>query len=209
VCGANLHQIGVAMTQYVMDNAKYPGHHSSTWDSQYGAVIVWPPRLRFYMKGHVGPFYCPAARPVTRWVVRYDPSPTYNKGKPYYYKREIPIWSSSFFGYGYNDWGTREFTIPHLGLGAVPGDKEYGELPERRVKVPSDMIAMADSNADGIWDTAIDPDADVNSEGPGKLHLGGAEVLFCDGHVAWFRQKSLVARDTASRARWNNDHKNH
>jgi len=204
VCGANFHQIGIALSQYLQDHAHYPGHHTDQTN-----IAVWPPRLRFYMKDNVGSFWCPASHPINKWVVRYHPSPSYNLGGRYYHKHEIPITSSSFFSYGYNDWGTREFSNPHQGLGAVVGHPIYGELPERRVKTPSDVIAMADGNADGIWDTAIDPDTGEYREYPSKRHYGGSEVLFCDGHVSWFSQKVLLDRSPETRRRWNNDHLPH
>ena len=33
---------------------------------------------------------------------------------------------------------------------------------------------------------------------PGRVHGGGANVLFCDGHVTWYRQEDLIV-DAADR----------
>ena len=48
---------------------------------------------------------------------------------------------------------------------------------------------------------------------PGRVHKGGANVLFCDGHVQWHIQSELVlTSDVASPANlakrrlWNFDH---
>ena len=86
----------------------------------------------------------------------------------------------------------------------------------KRVKVPSEMIAITDSTVDGIWDCAIDaPNDPVNGIGfprgfPGRIHNGGANVLFCDGHVQWYLQRELVpqtgAAETARGRLWNSDH---
>ena len=48
---------------------------------------------------------------------------------------------------------------------------------------------------------------------PGAVHEGGANVLFCDGHVEWYLQKDLidVHRDNPKSREmtrmWNNDHR--
>jgi prepilin-type processing-associated H-X9-DG protein len=51
-------------------------------------------------------------------------------------------------------------------------------------------------------------------EAPGKIHNKGANILFCDGHVAWYLKTDLVlynnppAMKAAQIARmWNNDNK--
>ena len=48
---------------------------------------------------------------------------------------------------------------------------------------------------------------------PGNVHRGGANVLFCDGHVQWFVQKDLLVTyevalpaEEPIRRMWNNDH---
>jgi prepilin-type processing-associated H-X9-DG protein len=107
----------------------------------------------------------------------------------------------SFFTYGYNQWGTGDRGgESRVGLGndisAVGGPRAYrdpavpyGQVHVSRVKVPADMIAIADSSVDGIWDFAIDGPVDPGwvigfPRGfPGAVHRGGANVLFCDGHV--------------------------
>jgi prepilin-type processing-associated H-X9-DG protein len=78
------------------------------------------------------------------------------------------------------------------------------------------MIAVADSTSDGRNDYAMRPDndpADMGGIWPGRVHGGGANVLFCDGHVSWYPQRDLLVDrgDTTpanlNRARmWNNDH---
>ena len=47
---------------------------------------------------------------------------------------------------------------------------------------------------------------------PGRVHGGGANVLFCDGHVTWYRQDELLVDQVDWQLRqykvrrWNNDH---
>ena len=48
---------------------------------------------------------------------------------------------------------------------------------------------------------------------PGRVHAGGANVVFCDGHVSWYVQRDLVVHDPPTAAEaptvpmWNSDHR--
>jgi prepilin-type N-terminal cleavage/methylation domain-containing protein len=206
-CAANLQQIGIALTTYVQENHHYPGHHCvspATW-------IVWPPRLRRLMSGQINAFFCPENEDAFRW--RSISGARDARRELYGYELgELPLTNRSGFSYGYNDWGVREFTDPHLGLGGHVDDRNCrwcGELNERRVLRPSDMIAIADSKSDFDWDTAIDPADISDAEWPSLRHFGGAEVLHADGHVLWRLQQRLVEPSDWERRRWNNDHEPH
>jgi prepilin-type processing-associated H-X9-DG protein len=90
-------------------------------------------------------------------------------------------------------------------------DRRGRELKANVVRLPSEMIAIADNTPDGSWDYNIDPT--TPSEYPGKIHNKGANVLFCDGHVLWYAQKELTNVEDFSNpaaqamsAMWNNDH---
>jgi len=208
-CAANLRTIGAGLIQYVIDNGYYPGHHLRD------NTIVWPPRLREYTGPEIRVFWCPEVVSRYRWQPKFTHlNWDYGYG---YAPKEIPLRANSPFCYGYNDWGVREFTTPHLGLGGwvdadlikYPDAKYWAELPEHRVKVPAEMIAIADSKADGIWDTAIDAELWQDHEWPSKRHYGGSVVLFCDGHALWMSQKRLVEPTEWSRRIWNNDNLPH
>ncbi len=80
------------------------------------------------------------------------------------------------------------------------------------------MIAVADSGQPppdphhkGRMDYAINPRPSSYIP-PGRVHGGGANVLFCDGHVTWHPQADLLIPepDTIADApkirMWNNDH---
>ncbi|MDP6082345.1 MAG: hypothetical protein QF663_02670, partial [Verrucomicrobiota bacterium] len=131
----------------------------------------------------------------------------------------------AFFTYGYNDWGVREFVTVKgrtLGLG---GDvrSENDLIPESTVRVPSDMVCISDTQADGIWDCAVDPCDGGNfnnpaREWPSMRHTLGSNILLADGHSEYHKMMDLVARrptgaykpDAASMLRrWNNDNQPH
>ncbi|MCM8777778.1 MAG: DUF1559 domain-containing protein [Candidatus Omnitrophica bacterium] len=61
-----------------------------------------------------------------------------------------------------------------------------------RIKRPSRVIMVADSNNDGYYDMFINGFADdytvppsTWSNAPGNRHSEGCNLLFCDGHVEW------------------------
>ena len=92
-----------------------------------------------------------------------------------------------------------------------------GEMHASRVRLPADMIAVADSNGDGRGDYSISPKPSSNHIVPGRIHGGGANVLFCDGHVTHYRQEELLIAerrdlhlnpvDAPKYRMWNNDHR--
>jgi prepilin-type processing-associated H-X9-DG protein len=114
---------------------------------------------------------------------------------------------SGNFSYGYNDWGTGQDpttgTITRDGV-PTPSSKQRGlggdvydaggkELKVSRVRKAAEMIAIADTTPDGIYDQCVDP---CNpKEAPSAIHKGGSNILWCDGHVTWKLQKELVLFD--------------
>ncbi|HZN64425.1 MAG TPA: H-X9-DG-CTERM domain-containing protein [Tepidisphaeraceae bacterium] len=229
-CAANLRSIGQAMTMYTQQYGFYPGCSA-------GTIAVWPPRVRAFMKD-TGAFLCPAQDERCEWK-RGGPAPAgiaggawtnygYEEGEPLLHMR------GSYFSYGYNMWGTggngdvvMGEGLQHLGLGehVTRNDPTHSgrdrELRASRVKVASQMIAITDSNVDGGWDYVITPSAVVRNllgshTAPGAVHRGGANVLFCDGHVQWYLQSELIpahgytsGSDPQKRRMWNNDNLPH
>jgi prepilin-type processing-associated H-X9-DG protein len=129
---------------------------------------------------------------------------------------------TNYFSYAYNyggaagaDGSIADGTFK--GLGQVAGIPELmrvrGELPASRVKVPAEMVAVVDSTADGVEDFIVRPVTDAPKGLPGRVHNGGANALFCDGHVQWYLQPDLVIKDDWRDSSqwpkirmWNNDH---
>lgn len=224
-CAANLRSIGQALIGYAQQYRYYPGCHS-------GGIAVWPVRLRALTGNDRRVFNCPAQDERFYWTGDGPKGVTVPATERHVatfgFDPAEPMMTShgSFFTYGYNQWGTGDRANgSRLGLGnnvplarAFVPDRElpYGQIHANRVRRPSEMIAIADSIPDGRWDFAIDgPVSPGDGIGmprgfPGTIHRGGANVLFCDGHVTWHLQKELVdysgPNGLARRRRWHNDH---
>jgi prepilin-type processing-associated H-X9-DG protein/prepilin-type N-terminal cleavage/methylation domain-containing protein len=221
-CQSNLHSMGLAMTMYVNQYRYYPGHVAKAAGHN---AAVWPPRLRNMMGnrpgGSQGIFFCPAQEAGFQWqlttaatagtkAATADEKWGYNTGELLLDVFTVP------FSYAYNDWGLGAVvygkSAPQRGLGGDLGPGWGGtngyELAAGKVRVASDMIAIADNTPDGSWDYNLDPEQP--DQWPGKIHKRGANVLFADGHVEWYLQKELVrvaANNPTMRRKWNNDNR--
>ena len=227
-CAANLRSIGQALTMYVQQYRHYPGLAARETTSTQTTAAVWPVRLRPFLGGSRDVFYCPSQDERCRWsdngpmvVSRTQPGSRYLTFG--YQPGEPLIHTLSYFSYGYNGWG---FTASqgsvadgtHKGLGwevSSSFPRDLHEIPASQVRVAEDMIAIADSNANGLLNFHISAFKETGAKHmwPGRVHGGGANVLFCDGHVTWYPQQELLV-DVTSDARlrpykvrrWNNDH---
>lgn len=218
-CAANLRSIGQAMTLYVQRYARYP---AAIFDGPgMPEAGVWPARLRPLAGGSRDVFHCPSRGERFRWSET-SPAPVfgatgylvdfgYEPGEPLVY-RGAP------FSYAYNGNGASgDYALSlQRGLGIWPRhrliDHNYsGEMPASRVRRPAEMIAIADSDGNAVMDYAMVPRLSSMIP-PGRVHAGGANVLFCDGHVTHYRQEDLLIseRPTPAEAHkirmWNNDH---
>lgn len=207
-CGANTHQLGLALHMYTLQNRYFPGHHLTTGRRD----ILWPVRLNRFMK-QPQIFSCPSAPPDTVWNGR---------DRIYHDLASALPEEQATFAYGYNDWGVSETIggnppVYNYGLGGHINHEYEGEVRLERVKRPSDMIAIGDSDSgstnpkarSGVWDTAIDPIDDSGLEWPGDRHLKGACIVFADGHTEWLLQSRLVEGTIGMRKKWNNDFRAH
>jgi prepilin-type processing-associated H-X9-DG protein/prepilin-type N-terminal cleavage/methylation domain-containing protein len=86
------------------------------------------------------------------------------------------------------------------------------------VRSPSEFIIIADTVADAARDFRVLPAERLPpgatalvTSAPARIHRGGANVLFCDGHVQWYLQKDLLVRtppigqESNKQRRWNRD----
>jgi prepilin-type processing-associated H-X9-DG protein/prepilin-type N-terminal cleavage/methylation domain-containing protein len=221
-CAANLRSIGQALTMYTQQYGYYPGSNGYEQPVWY-PVAVWPTQLRRYLGGSKDVFYCPSQDEQCRWGGK--PPGAFGLYIEMGYEPGEPLidWNTHF-SYGYNAEGDRTlgWSPPARGLGLVAGNLPTrpvdGEGPRRAsaVRVPSDLIAVADSKADGWMDFHIWPwRTGLQSRiFPGAVHGGGTNVLFCDGHVQWYRLEDITL-DTTQKDQtpfanihrmWNYDH---
>jgi prepilin-type processing-associated H-X9-DG protein len=132
------------------------------------------------------------------------------------------------YGYNYEGAARRNLPNPTLGLGGnalvAGGQIRFRSTDESQVKGPSDMIAVGDSDANVFFPILFPEPPDyedllhilfpqaasvTGKPGVGDWHNGGANMVFCDGHVAYARQSEWSEASNFARQRWNNDHKPH
>jgi len=89
----------------------------------------------------------------------------------------------------------------------------YHPQKDTDVKSPSEFIVMGDTVADAARDFRLLPAERVEpgtvplvTSAPARIHRGGANILFCDGHVQWYRQEDLLVR-TPPMAQESNKHR--
>ena len=220
-CAANLRSIGQGLIMYTQQYRYYPGTwfvdvlSSTPTTTTVAYAAAWPVRLRLFLGQSKDVFYCPSQDERCRWTDS-GPLPLNRASGRFatsgYEPGEPLLHYSGPFSYGYNGTGAGDGWMdsgPSKGLGLVSGVTPrdptalqgwWGELPASRVRAPADMIAIADSDADGKADFYIIPYSETLR--PGRIHAGGANVLFCDGHVTWYRQEDLVIDPARDRSQW-------
>ena len=228
-CAANLRSLGHALTMYTQQYRHYPGYSATTLRSPHvhERFVIWPTRLRRYLGGANEAFNCPAQDEPNQWSrdeYGFPPRPgrLAADGTVLHYGYERFEWlledHKVGFSYGYNAFGyTNDTEAPidlQRGLGSyvsTVGDRRYRELAASRVRSPSEMIAIADTgrrrDRGGSNSLVIEP---RGQKTPTPTHRGGANVLFCDGHVQWHHPNDVssvqwLPPDRVQRL-WNNDH---
>lgn len=196
-CVSNLHQLGLALHNFVADNHAYPSgiagtntDNPGTWIAQLerGGFDISKPKANFFSKGV---WCCPSAR------FRTDR-----------HSRGIPI------SYGYNAFGCCGIGSPTNALGLMGHFVSFSALfepiKESEVLAPSDMIAIGDSFVGGAFFMRQRLDHLDRSGRASSRHQGVVNVAFCDGHVESPTLKCLFD-DTSDAAlvRWNRDHLPH
>ena len=211
-CVSNLHQIGLALRQYVDDSKVYPGYFDQ---DPFFRSNMWDDRLLSFLGNNRRIFLCPGQVGTNLDIdTNWDPPPFTSHTLP------------GNLSYGYNAFGTWPAGgASSLGLdgGGVLGAHQPLWLPqaEGRVLAPADMIAVSD------YDTyALDNDGDVDCAFflfgytfTGSRHEGRACVAFCDAHVEhastnrWGAPNHYLpfssTVDITARRRWNCDNLPH
>jgi prepilin-type N-terminal cleavage/methylation domain-containing protein/prepilin-type processing-associated H-X9-DG protein len=179
-CRSNLHQLGLSLQMYVDDYRFYPRAR----DESVVPNIYWEQPISAYY-------------PVS-WNTDRPQCPDY-RGKI------DPLFGT--MSYGYHAWGTGgPDPSQNLGLG---GDNSVDLIPESKVKVPSDMIAIGDTRCvNGLGLYYMPTFMPFPNETQPFRHGKGFNFVFVDSHVKLVERRSFLNR-TNSWQNWNNDHQPH
>ena len=202
-CINNMRQCGLATIMYVGDYRKYPG---TLWVSGGGFYYIWPPRLFSQLGTNRSVFWCPAAKPNSKW----DTNVNKTLGAPYMTgggRDPYGISETTRFSMGYNDWGAFP-AFSDKGLGGDVDNPSFPEIKETQVVKPTEMIMLADSKPDRSFDANIDPT--TPAEWPSNRHNRRTCIMFADGHAEAVRRKDVInPQSDLWRRRWNNDNLPH
>jgi prepilin-type processing-associated H-X9-DG protein/prepilin-type N-terminal cleavage/methylation domain-containing protein len=201
-CVSNLHQLGIALQNFIADNQTYPSGMSGfstdgseswlgqrTWVGQleHGGFGISKPITTNYLA--MGVVRCPS-----------DPS-------------DRPL------SYGYNGYGVRDQGT-NTGFGLLGrfifSSGFHAPLPESEVVSPSQMMAIGDTFGGAIffgprdWPDGPLPIWNEHLHFILERHQGRLDVVFCDGHVESPTVGFLFTNTTdAALVRWNRDHLPH
>jgi prepilin-type processing-associated H-X9-DG protein len=97
-------------------------------------------------------------------------------------------------GYAYN----QGLSFWNTNVSTVDGELRLSEAPthDRDILYPAVTVAFFDASFDRVFAYAPDPNAGVtpypyDAQHGWERHNGGANYLFCDGHVKWFRANQV------------------
>jgi prepilin-type N-terminal cleavage/methylation domain-containing protein/prepilin-type processing-associated H-X9-DG protein len=181
-CKNNLRQLAIGMGLYVDEFQSCP-LCELIWDGIELPALKWSDPLLPYCGGNSSVLFCPA--------------------------EPVPILSEQWHPgvYRYNHGGTDELGGYYSSLGLGYLGSANVAVPESRVRVPSDMIALGELGGFGY--PALTPYYD--------LHARAFNAVFCDSHVETGHPGTIWKNylywtfkpDVAQARRWNNDHQPH
>jgi len=206
-CSANLKNMGNAMRMYLDENGGfYPcGHAIRSRDS----IISWAPRMLKYLAKERRVFKCQEVEESVYIVPEYTNNSRFTNPMTValgYEPGERAMMGDriggrlEFFSYGYNESGSDpiiSYDNPCIGIGvhARPNVTAAieGEVNEKVVRNPSQLIVIGDVVVDGEWDQWLNPHPGNFFAGPpADRHQQGSNMLFADGHAQKFKRHRLT-----------------
>jgi prepilin-type N-terminal cleavage/methylation domain-containing protein/prepilin-type processing-associated H-X9-DG protein len=205
-CLSNLHQLGVALQNFVGDNQAYP----SGWAGKSDAADSWWGQRTWIGQLEQGGLGTSKPIPTNSLTMSVFHCPSDTATNP--------------LSYGYNRWGIRDqgtndsFGLfgPFNSFKAHQG-RDYAPLPESQVASPAEMMAIGDTFGGALFFGPRVP-AEGGQYAIGNEHLrfmferhqGALDVAFCDGHVESPKVGFLFTNTSdAALVRWNRDHLPH
>lgn len=227
-CKSNLRQLGVGLSSYVHDYQSYPVYNYDSFTDQ--PTMYWHTQLTPYT--------------AHKWLDPLYRCPAYKGASVDGNDVAVPLGS-----YGYNANGVK-YPLSDLGLGGIyskidPDGNFLGaslaeaRIPENKILVPSDMIAIGDATLVRLSSAVIDllygvkaADAhtgmallDINvrnrlanpksafragyQAANRSRHNNAENIVLCDGHVEAPKEEKLYDLDDLRLKRWNSDHQPH
>ena len=191
-CVSNLHQLGLALQNFVADNHAYPVIAGGTNSDNPGPWCIQLERGGFGVSK-------PPSNQLLGDVWRCPSDP----------------WGGSQISYGYNVFGggrVGNLRTNALGLAGhfTPTFATPTPTAESEVVSPSDMMAIGDTFFGLVFFMRRDLEYLDRIGFASSRHQGRANVLFCDGHVETPTLEFLFVDTTdAALVRWNRDHLPH
>lgn len=170
-CLSNLKQLGLATMQYTQDyDEKYP----NVWTG-WSVDNVWLGALQPYVK-NTGIYFCTSDTAID------DDSSASSNGATL--TNRSVFWWVNHVSYGWNV----------SGLSQIDGSGNFTGISIAALDNASEIVMMADNGGKEVDSTAqysiqcyspttLEPEETVTS--PSRIHLGGANFSFADGHVKW------------------------
>ncbi len=187
-CKSNLRQTGLALRLYVDEYGKDPVNYfvaSNTWMTWWDYLQPFTGGGALTNRDHV--LHCPSPR----GFYGYNDSGTL----------AAPL--SCEYGPGMSQLGDHR----RSSLGLAYLGSQHTRVHELQVCRPSEMAAIGDAYINLIPYRWV-PDF-FYWEGMLEAHNGGANIVFCDGHVEYAKVSDWCKPDDSVRRRWNNDNQPH
>ncbi len=193
---SNLKQLGLAVAMYINDWHYYPAiANNNTGGPDYWGLGAWDGATEWWA-WELYPYY------GKNYKVLYDPDwvpyagedPSLGLGTPGNQPAEgDPVnWNGDVYGYNYGFSRADNANGVQLGLCFIYENTGSGVKPSM-ITTPSETLEFGEPtfyyNPGRGWYTESSGSCDWQGWGSSHWqyrHSGGADLLFCDGHVAWY-----------------------